>query len=50
MSTAPAPTMDLRLVGYLVRQADGTAIGEVEGIRPTDIRVHKSPGHAGHSG
>lgn len=50
MSTAPAPPVDLRVVGYLVRQSDGTVVGEVEGIRPTGIRVHKIPGHARHAG
>jgi hypothetical protein len=40
------------LVGYQVREADGrTVVGEVEGVRPSGIRIHKIPGHprrAGH--
>ena len=40
------------LVGYQVREADGrTVMGEVEGVRPSGIRIHKIPGHprrAGH--
>jgi len=42
--------MDIRQVGYLVRRADGTAVGEVEGVRATGIRVHKIPGYAGRAG
>jgi len=34
------------LVGYQVREADGrTVIGEVDGVRPSGIRVHKIPRH-----
>ncbi len=50
MSTAPTPPVDMRLAGYLVRQADGTPVGEVEGVRPTGIRIHKIPGHPGRAG
>ena len=38
-------------VGYQVRTADGAVvIGEVEGVRPEGIRIHKIPGHARHAG
>ncbi len=38
-------------VGYQVRTADGTVvIGEVEGVRPEGVRVHKIPGHPRHAG
>ena len=50
MSATPAATYDVRLVGYLVRQSDGTAIGEVEGVRPSGVRVHKIPGYPHHAG
>ena len=40
------------LVGYQVREADGrTVVGDVQGVRPSGIRIHKIPGHprrAGH--
>lgn len=49
MSSAVTPTM--RMVGYQVRAADGaTVIGEIEGIRPNGVRVHKIPGHPRHAG
>ncbi len=39
------------LVGYQVREADGrTVVGEVDGVRPSGIRVHKIPRHRGHVG
>jgi hypothetical protein len=50
MSATPAATLDVRLVGYLVRQSDGTAVGEVEGVRTAGLRVHKIPGHPHHAG
>ena len=50
MSTAPTPTVDARLVGDLVRQADGTPVGEAEGVRRSGIRIHKIPGHPGRAG
>lgn len=38
-------------VGYQVRTAGGAAvIGEIEGVRPQGIRIHKIPGHARHAG
>jgi hypothetical protein len=38
-------------VGYQVRTADGAVvIGEVEGVRPGGIRIHKIPGHGRHAG
>lgn len=46
-----AITPRVRMVGYQARAADGaTVIGEIEGIRPHGVRVHKIPGHAGHAG
>ena len=38
---------DIRLVGYQVREAGGLVIGEIEGVRPAGVRVHKMSGHAG---
>lgn len=36
---------DVAIVGYQVRTADGTrAVGEVEGVRPRGVRIHKIPG------
>ena len=49
MSDATRPRM--ATVGYQVRTADGAVvIGEVEGVRPEGVRIHKIPGHAGHAG
>ena len=42
--------LDIRLVGYQVRAADDTVIGEIEGVRPAGVRVHKIPGHPSHAG
>ena len=40
-----------RLVGYQVRIADGSsAVGEVEGVRPMGIRLHRLIGHPGDHG
>ena len=39
------------LVGYQVREADGrTVVGEVDGIRPSGLRIHKIPRHRGRVG
>lgn len=39
------------LVGYQVREADGrTVVGEVDGVRPSGIRVHKIPHNRGRVG
>ncbi len=39
------------MVGYQVREADGrTVVGEVDGVRPSGIRVHKIPHHRGRAG
>jgi hypothetical protein len=39
--------VDIKIVGYQARDADGSAvIGEVEGVRPRGVRIHKIPGHA----
>ena len=39
------------LVGYQVREADGrTVVGDVEGVRPSGIRIHKIPGHLRRAG
>jgi hypothetical protein len=41
----------IRLVGYQARTIDGTTVvGEVEGVRPKGVRIHKIPGHPGHAG
>jgi hypothetical protein len=41
----------IRLVGYQARTLDGTTVvGEVEGVRPKGVRIHKIPGHPGHAG
>ena len=38
-------------MGYQARTLDGTTVvGEVEGVRPTGVRIHKIPGHPGHAG
>lgn len=37
---------DIKVVGYQARDATGsTVIGEVEGVRPRGVRIHKIPGH-----
>lgn len=42
---------DIALVGYQARTADGaTVVGEIEGVRPHGVRIHKIPGHHGHAG
>ena len=39
------------VVGYQTRAADGTTVvGEVQGVRPRGIRIHKIPGHPRHHG
>ena len=44
-------TIRVGLVGYQTRSNDGMAIiGEIEGVRPNGVRVHKIPGHSGHVG
>ena len=41
----------IRLVGYQARTLDGaTVVGEIEGVRPKGVRIHKIPGHPGHAG
>src|SRR5687768_1523969 len=41
----------LKLVGYQVRTSGGaTVVGEIEGVRPNGVRVHKIPDHPGHAG
>jgi hypothetical protein len=41
----------IRLVGYQARASDGaTVVGEIEGVRPKGVRIHKIPGHPGHAG
>lgn len=43
--------IDVGIVGYQVRTADGArAVGEVEGVRPRGVRIHKIPGRAGRAG
>lgn len=42
--------MTTAVVGYQVRTADRTIVGEVQGVRPRGLRLHKIPGHARHSG
>lgn len=43
--------IDVGIVGYQVRTADGTSVlGEVEGVREHGIRIHKIPGHARRAG
>ena|SRR6478672_2960692 len=40
-----------RIVGYEAREADGrTVVGEVEGVRPRGVRIHKIPGQPGRHG
>ena len=44
-------TPSVRLVGYQTRIHDGTTVvGEIEGVRPKGVRIHKIPGHPGHAG
>ncbi len=44
-------TPNISLVGYQTRASDGaTVIGEIEGVRPKGVRIHKIPGHSGHAG
>ena len=44
-------TPSISLVGYQARTADGaTVVGEIEGVRPNGVRIHKIPGHPGHAG
>ena len=41
----------MRLVGFQARESDGsTVVGEIEGVRPHGVRIHKIPGHPGHAG
>mgnify|MGYP000544543172 CR=1 FL=1 len=43
--------LTMALVGYQVRQSDRrTAVGEIEGVAPRGVRVHKIPGRARHPG
>jgi hypothetical protein len=48
--SSQASKLDIRLVGYQVREADGNVIGEIEGVRPAGVRVHKITGHPGRAG
>ena len=50
MTSQNTASVDIRLVGYQVRDADGRVLGEIEGVRPNGVRVHKIPGHPGHAG
>ena len=44
-------TASISLVGYQARASDGaTVVGEIEGVRPNGVRIHKIPGHSGHAG
>jgi hypothetical protein len=48
MSTAE---LSIKVVGYQVRTADGERpVGEVEGVRPNGLRLHRIVGHPGHHG
>lgn len=39
------------VVGYQAREAGGgTVVGEVQGVRPRGVRIHKIPGHPRHHG
>jgi hypothetical protein len=50
MSTVPLD-ITIRLVGYQVRTYGGVAaVGEVEGVRPHGVRVHRMPRHPRHHG
>lgn len=43
--------LSTEVVGYEAREADGRAVvGEVEGVRPRGVRIHKIPGHPGRHG
>ena len=43
--------LGIKVVGYQVRSADGSSvIGEIEGVRPRGIRVHKLTGHPRQAG
>lgn len=42
--------LNTMVVGYQVRGADGAVVGEVQGVRPRGLRLHKIPGHARHAG
>lgn len=43
--------LGIGVVGYQVRSADGSAvIGEIEGVRPRGIRIHKLTGHPHRAG
>jgi hypothetical protein len=45
------PQVSIQQVGYQVRTRDGSSVvGEVEGVRPRGVRVHKIRGHRGHHG
>lgn len=50
MARSQTERVDVRLVGYQVRGADGAVLGEIEGVRPNGVRIHKIPGHPGHAG
>jgi len=50
MNSQTTASVDIRLVGYQVRDADGRVLGEIEGVRPNGVRVHKILGHSGHAG
>ncbi len=44
-------TPGMRLLGFQVRTADSSAVvGEVEGVRPGGVRVHRMPGHPRRAG
>jgi len=39
------------LVGYQARSADGRqSFGEIQGVRPRGVRIHKIPGNRRHAG
>lgn len=43
-------TPSMRVVGYEARASDGaTVIGEIEGVRPKGVRLHKIPGLPGYT-
>lgn len=50
MAIGRGTELDLRLVDLSVRAADGTLIGEVEGVRPLGVRLHRIPGHPRRAG
>jgi len=42
-------TPSISLVGDQARASDGaTVLGEIEGVRPNGVRIHKIPGHSGY--